>query len=198
MFVMVVALGAPEEGELARLHRDIMQLFEQPFTLDGREIAVTVKCGFAFHPENGRDSNELVQNAEAALKEAKTSGEPYLHHRVEMNSALAARVRMEHRLRAALGNNQFELHYQPKLQLRSGKIEAAEALLRWRDPERGLVPPASFLPYPGIGGVDACRWGVGPQPGRVRLSRLAPRRVTAGAGGRECLACRVAPARLRA
>jgi diguanylate cyclase (GGDEF)-like protein len=145
-FVMIAALGAREEGELQQLHGDIMRLFEQPFVLDGREIEVTVKCGFAFHPENGRDPNELVQNAEAALKEAKASGEQYSHHRVEMNAALAARVRMEHRLRAALGNNQFELHYQPKLRLRSGKIEAAEALLRWRDPERGLVAPGSFLP----------------------------------------------------
>jgi EAL domain-containing protein (putative c-di-GMP-specific phosphodiesterase class I) len=87
-----------------------------------------------------------VQNAEAALKEAKTSGEQYLHHRLEMNSSLAARVRMEHRLRTALGNDQFELHYQPKLRLQTGKIAAAEALLRWRDPERGLVAPGTFLP----------------------------------------------------
>jgi EAL domain-containing protein (putative c-di-GMP-specific phosphodiesterase class I) len=63
-----------------------------------------------------------------------------------MNSALAARVKMEHRLRTALGNNQFELHYQPKLRLSTGKIETAEALLRWRDPERGLVAPGAFLP----------------------------------------------------
>jgi diguanylate cyclase (GGDEF)-like protein len=146
MFVMVVALGAKEDGELQRLHQDVTRLFEQPFVFEGREIAVTAKCGFAFYPENGRDPNQLVQNAEAALKEAKTSGEPYLHHRVEMNAALATRVKMEHRLRAALGNNQFELHYQAKIRLQTGRIEAAEALLRWRDPERGLVAPGAFLP----------------------------------------------------
>jgi len=145
-FVMLVMLESEEQAELQRLHREVMRMFEQPFVLEGREIAVTAKCGFAFHPQNGRDANQLVQNAEAALKEAKASGEQYLHHRVEMNSALATRVRMEHRLRAALGNNQFELHYQPKLSLRTGRIEAAEALLRWRDPERGLVAPGSFLP----------------------------------------------------
>jgi diguanylate cyclase (GGDEF)-like protein len=145
-FVLVIVLGSEGQGELQQLHRDVLRMFEQPFVLEGREIAVRAKCGFAFHPQNGRDPNQLVQNAEAALKEAKISGEQYLHHRVEMNSALAARVRMEHRLRAALGNNQFELHYQPKLRLRTGRIETAEALLRWRDPERGLVAPASFLP----------------------------------------------------
>jgi EAL domain-containing protein (putative c-di-GMP-specific phosphodiesterase class I) len=107
---------------------------------------VTVKCGIACYPENGREANELVQNGEAALKEAKASGERYLHHRLEMNSALAARVGMEHRLRAALQNDQFVLHYQPKLRVQSAKIEGVEALLRWQDPEHGLVYPGTFLP----------------------------------------------------
>ncbi len=145
-FVVVVPLGNSAEGDVRQLHRDVMRLFEQPFPIDGRDIAVTARCGFAFYPDNGRDANQLVQNAEAALKEAKIQGEQYLHHRPEMNSALAARVKMEHRLRAALGNNQFELHYQPKLRLSTGRIETAEALLRWRDPERGLVAPGAFLP----------------------------------------------------
>lgn len=145
-FACVVALQGGGEGELQEMHQDLMRLFAQPFLIEGREIAVTAKSGFAFYPQNGREPNQLVQNAEAALKEAKASGEPYLHHRLEMNSALAARVKMEHRLRAALGNNQFELHYQPKLRLRTGRVEAVEALLRWRDPERGLVTPAAFLP----------------------------------------------------
>jgi len=145
-FVMVVPLVSVSDGDVRQLHRDVMRLFEQLFPIDGRDIAVTVRCGFAFYPDNGRDANQLVQNAEAALKEAKIQGEQYLQHRPEMNSALAARVKMEHRLRAALGNNQFELHYQPKLRLSTGKIETAEALLRWRDPERGLVAPGAFLP----------------------------------------------------
>jgi diguanylate cyclase (GGDEF)-like protein len=145
-FVHVIALGTSDEEELHALHRDITRLFEQPFVVDGRDIAVTVKCGFACYPQNGREPDQLVQNAEAALKEAKTSGEQYLHHRLEMNSSLAARVRMEHRLRTALGNEQFELHYQPKLSLQTGRIGSAEALLRWRDPERGLVAPGTFLP----------------------------------------------------
>ena len=145
-FVVVVPLGSSAEGDPRQLHRDVMRLFEQPFPIDGRDVAVTARCGFAFYPDNGRDANQLVQNAEAALKEAKIQGEQYLRHRPEMNSALAARVKMEHRLRAALGNNQFELHYQPKLRLGTGRIETAEALLRWRDPERGLIAPGTFLP----------------------------------------------------
>jgi len=145
-FVNFVALGENPEEEVHGLHREIAQLFEAPFAIEGREIAITMKCGIACYPQNGAEPNELVQNAEAALKEAKTSGEKYLHHRIEMNSALAEKVRMEYRLRAAVQSQEFELHYQPKVRLSTGRIETAEALLRWRDPERGLVAPGQFLP----------------------------------------------------
>ena len=144
-FVAAVSLQTGSDRELQEIHRDVMRIFEQPFATEGRQIAVTAKCGFALFPDNGREPNQLVQNAEAALKEAKSSGEPFLFHRLEMNSALAARVSMEHRLREALGNKQFELHYQPKVLVHTGKIESVEALLRWRDPGRGLVAPGSFL-----------------------------------------------------
>ena len=144
-FVNVVTLQTGADSELHDIHRDVMRIFALPFSIENREIALTAKCGFAIYPDNGREPNTLVQNAEAALKAAKAAGEPFMHHRLEMNAALAARVRMEHRLRAALSNDQFELHYQPKIRLRTGMIESAEALLRWRDPERGLVAPGAFL-----------------------------------------------------
>ena len=145
-FVNVTALGQRTEHELHDLHQDVIWLLAAPFLFEGREIPITVKCGIACYPENGREANELVQNAEAALKEAKTSGERYLHHRLEMNSALAERVRLEHRLRTALQDREFELHYQPKIRLQTGRIEGVEALLRWRDPDKGLVAPGAILP----------------------------------------------------
>jgi diguanylate cyclase (GGDEF)-like protein len=145
-FVSVSALAEPSEDEFRTLRRDVTQLFERPFSVDGREIMATIKCGVACYPENGHEPNELVQNAEAALKEAKTSGEQYLHHRIEMNSELARRVGMEHRLRTALENNEFVLHYQPKVTLRTGRIASVEALLRWNDAEHGLILPTTILP----------------------------------------------------
>src|SRR5467141_119687 len=96
--------------------------FAQPFSVDEREIAAEVKGGVACYPDDGQEPNELVHNAEAALKEAKTSGEKYLHHRIEMNSELARRVGMGQRLRTALDNGQFLLYYQPKISLRTGGI----------------------------------------------------------------------------
>jgi diguanylate cyclase (GGDEF)-like protein len=145
-FVSVSALAQQSEDEYRILHDEVVRIFDRPFDVDGREITVTVKCGVACYPDNGQEPDELVQNAEAALKEAKTSGEQYLHHRIEMNSELARRVSMEHRLRSALENNEFVLHYQPKVTLLTGKIASVEALLRWNDAGRGLMAPGTFLP----------------------------------------------------
>src|SRR5207244_8002390 len=105
----------------------------------GRDDVAEIKGGVACYPQDNIEPHDLVQNAEAALKEAKTSGERYLHHRVEMNAELARRLSMEQRLRAALETDQFRLYYQPKIALRDGRVAGVEALLRWQDPETGLV-----------------------------------------------------------
>jgi diguanylate cyclase (GGDEF)-like protein len=145
-FVGMCALPQRVQDENRILHHDFTRVFDRPFSVDGHEIVAKIKSGLACYPEDGKDPNELVQNAEAALKEAKTSGEKYLHHRIGMNSALARRVGMEHRLRTALEDEQFVLHYQPKITLSTGKIASVEALLRWHDPENGLIAPGIFLP----------------------------------------------------
>ena len=152
-FVCVNALDKRAVVEGHGSHEDITRLFTQSISVDGREIHAEVKCGVAYYPEDGTEPNELVQNAEAALKAAKSSGERYLHHRVEMKSDLARRVGMEHRLRTALDSGQFLLYYQPKITLRNGRVSGVEALLRWQDPEEGLISPADFLPLLESGGL---------------------------------------------
>ncbi len=141
-----LAATADDDAALRDVHADLARLFVQPFNVDGREIVAQIKSGLACFPEDGRDANELVQNAEAALKQARVSGEKHLHHRLEMNSALARRVGLEQRLRTALDVQQFVIHYQPKVQLRTGRVTGAEALVRWIDPDNGLTPPTVFLP----------------------------------------------------
>ena len=121
-------------------------MFRAPFVVDGRGIPVDVKCGFARYPDNGNDANALVHNAEAALRVAKSTGEKYLPHRLELSSAVVSRMTMEHRLRAAVEHEEFEIHYQTKIDVRSREIRGLEALVRWRDPEAGLVMPGAFLP----------------------------------------------------
>ena len=145
-FVCVNATRADADTETGSLHDDVTRAFARPFSVDGREIVAEIKSGVACYPDDGHEAHELVQNAEAALKEAKTSGERYLHHRIEMNSELARRVGMEYRLRTALEKGQFLLHYQPKITLHTGRIASVEALLRWQDPENGLIAPGIFLP----------------------------------------------------
>jgi diguanylate cyclase (GGDEF)-like protein len=145
-FVRMRRLSAHTEEELRHLHDDLTSALDQPFSVDGHEMLAKMRTGVAFYPEDGSEPDVLVQNAEAALKGAKGSGEQYLRHRIEMNSDLARRVGMEQRLRAALDQGQFVLYYQPKVTLRTGKIDGVEALLRWHDPENGLVAPGHFLP----------------------------------------------------
>jgi diguanylate cyclase (GGDEF)-like protein len=121
-------------------------VFRSPFSIDGRELRVTYRSGVARAPEDGREAAALLQRAEVALKRAKDIGEQYLHYRMEMHSEVAQRLALEMRLRDAIDAQQFVLHYQPQVGIASGRIEAVEALIRWEDPELGLVAPAQFLP----------------------------------------------------
>jgi EAL domain-containing protein (putative c-di-GMP-specific phosphodiesterase class I) len=88
----------------------------------------------------------LFRRAEAALKKAKASGERYLFYTQKMTEAVAGKLTLENQLRQALDKEEFVLHYQPKVSLESGKVTGAEALIRWNDPQMGLVPPGRFIP----------------------------------------------------
>lgn len=121
-------------------------VFGEVFHIEGHAIRTSFKSGLAHYPADGEDASTLTQRAEAALKQAKESGEQYLHYQIHMHSDIAGRLALEHKLRIALDERQFLLHYQPQTNVITGRIEAVEALLRWHDPESGLVHPAFFLP----------------------------------------------------
>ncbi|MGB6605653.1 MAG: EAL domain-containing protein [Steroidobacteraceae bacterium] len=181
-FVCVNALPESGDAEFHSLHDEITRIFDRPFSVDGRQIVAKIKSGVACYPQDGSEPDQLVHNAEAALKEAKSSGESYLHHRMEMNSELARRVGMEHRLRNALDDQQFVLFYQPKVSLRTGRITGVEALLRWQDPQVGLISPATFLPLLESAGLMAATgaWVLGQAAADCREWRrkgLGPLRV---------------------
>jgi diguanylate cyclase (GGDEF)-like protein len=152
-FVCLRAIDERSDSDTLTTYDDLTRLFAAPFNIDGQQIVTEIKCGVACYPDDGADANGLVQNAESALKVAKASGERYLHHRIEMNSELARRVALERRLRRALEDGQFSLYYQPKISLLTGEVAGAEALLRWQDPEHGLISPAEFLPLLESGGL---------------------------------------------
>ncbi|HKT72203.1 MAG TPA: EAL domain-containing protein [Steroidobacteraceae bacterium] len=145
-FAAMISGRESYEDAVRLLHDRISAALTRPLNVSGRDIPVTIKAGLARFPENGADAESLLQNAEAALHRARQSGERYLRYRREMNSEVAERLALEQRLHVALAQNQFELHYQPKLSIATGAIVGAEALLRWRDPTRGLTAPGVFLP----------------------------------------------------
>ncbi len=184
-FGVIMEAGGDEDEAVHWMQQQVIEVFRAPYTLDGRGIPIDVKCGFARYPDNGHDANALVQNAEGALRSAKSTGEKYLHHRLELSAAVVSRMTMEHRLRGAVERQDFELHYQPKIDVRTGQIRGLEALVRWRDPEAGMVMPGVFLPLMESSGLivplgdwilrqaatDLRRWqGAGLSPGRVAVN----------------------------
>jgi diguanylate cyclase (GGDEF)-like protein len=134
-------------GDVARLLEKTMNAFlEHPFRLNDAVFRIAAKVGVAIFPDDGATADSLFRNAEAALKKAKASGERYLFYTQKMTEAVAGKVTLENQLRQALDNEEFVLHYQPKVNLASGRLTSAEALIRWNDPRTGLVPPGRFIP----------------------------------------------------
>jgi EAL domain-containing protein (putative c-di-GMP-specific phosphodiesterase class I) len=133
---------------------DVAQLLENainafllhPFRLDNAVFRVAAKVGVALFPEDCANAETLFKNAEAAVKTAKSSGNRYLFYAKKMTETVAVRLTLENQLRQALDKGEFVLHYQPKVNLASGKIAGAEALIRWDNPRTGLVPPVRFVP----------------------------------------------------
>jgi diguanylate cyclase (GGDEF)-like protein len=138
------------------------QAFARPLQIDGQGLRVALKAGVALYPGDGNDAETLCRNAEAALKNAKESGERFVFYTSEINARVADSLAMESRLRGALEADQFVLHYQPKVDVKTRTVVGLEALIRWNDPEQGLVPPAKFIPLMEETGMilQAGRWAL--------------------------------------
>ena len=132
-----------DAGEI--LQRVVFDALDAPFQLDGQDVRVSTRAGLALYPNDGADAETIFKHAEAALKNARKSGERYLYYTPHMNAALAARLALEGSLQTALEERQFEVYYQPRVNLESGCIVSAEALIRWNHPERGVVGPVDFI-----------------------------------------------------
>ncbi|MVW63586.1 EAL domain-containing protein [Massilia sp. NEAU-DD11] len=124
----------------------ILATINQHFRLGPHEARVQARAGLALFPRDGSDAETLLKHAEAALQSAKRLGEPYLYYSPAMNASHAARLALESELLHALDAQEFVVYYQPRVDLVSGRIVSAEALIRWRHPQRGLVFPGTFIP----------------------------------------------------
>jgi diguanylate cyclase (GGDEF)-like protein/PAS domain S-box-containing protein len=119
----------------------------QPFALDGREVFVTASVGVALYPQDAKDPESLIKRAELAMYRAKESGRnAYQLYTADMQTRVTERLALEGKLRRALERGEFSLHYQPQVDLRTNRIFGCEALIRWNQPDLGMVGPATFIP----------------------------------------------------
>ena len=124
----------------------VSKIEKHPFLVAQQELRILVRAGIALYPLDADDNETLLGNAEAALKRAKQTGDRSFYYSPEINACILEKLTLENKLRRALEHEQFVLFYQPKIELNTGLICGLEALIRWRDPDNGLVPPAKFIP----------------------------------------------------
>lgn len=136
----------PREAAIALADR-LIGLISEPYSIEGHEINIGTSIGIAVASGHGTDPESLLKMADMALYKAKSAGRNgYCFFVPTMSEAIAERNELEKELRRAIQNNQFELHYQPIIDAKSRKICAAEALIRWRHPTKGLIRPDQFIP----------------------------------------------------
>jgi diguanylate cyclase len=139
--------SVPSVEHAARVAEALLEALRRPYRIDGQDLHVTSSVGMALFPADGRGMDELMKNAAAALQQAKQAGrDSYRFYSKEFNAKAAQRLAIESDLRKALERGELRLFFQPKLASATGEVCAAEALLRWQHPERGLVPPFDFIP----------------------------------------------------
>jgi diguanylate cyclase (GGDEF)-like protein/PAS domain S-box-containing protein len=144
---VVVLTEVEDATAAARLADKILQVLAQPYRIGENELHSSASIGLAFYPNDGGDSETLMKNADTAMYHAKSQGRNNIQFfTAEMNQAAVKRLKLDHDLRVAVETGQFELHYQPQLDSRNGRIVGVEALVRWRHPQDGLVSPAEFIP----------------------------------------------------
>jgi diguanylate cyclase (GGDEF)-like protein len=145
-FAMVLPVVRSQAELVQHLAQWLQSFLKHAFRLNDVGYRISIKVGAVVFPADGADADTLFNHAEAALKKAKASGERYLFYTQTMTHLGSDKLILETQLREALDSEQFELHYQPKVDLASGKMTGAEALIRWNDPRTGLVPPGRFIP----------------------------------------------------
>jgi diguanylate cyclase (GGDEF)-like protein len=176
---VVVLEDLSDQGAPERVARMILEEVRRPFQVEGNEIHVSGSLGLAMHPEDGADAETLLKNADAAMYHAKELGRNgFRVFSSELASRRTRRLQVETALRRALRENELLLYYQPIVEIESGEVRRAEALLRWRDPEHGLMLPAGFIPHAEESGLghalghwvleaackQACAWRVAGLP----------------------------------
>ncbi|NOZ53915.1 MAG: EAL domain-containing protein [Gammaproteobacteria bacterium] len=144
---MVIVENIGHMNEITSIVEKFLHAFDKPFTLDQQDVYITASAGIAIYPLDDSDTDNLVKNADTAMFRAKAKGgNSYEYFTADMNTQAMERLTLENALRQALTRNEFELYYQPRVNLETEIIVGMEALLRWHHPTLGCVSPVKFIP----------------------------------------------------
>ncbi|MGE0372593.1 MAG: EAL domain-containing protein [Gammaproteobacteria bacterium] len=140
-----ILLPAEDVEHITRVTRRILSAFESPFVLSDIALEVSAAVGIALYPQHGTEMTGLIRKMDVAMRQAKSSGERYAFYAAERDEDTARRLVLAQQLRHAIKGDELVLYYQPKVDLRGGRICGMEALVRWVHPEHGLIPPDEFI-----------------------------------------------------
>lgn len=144
---IVLSPNCAQPSDAAALGNKILQALALPYLVHETQLVITPSIGIALFPENGTDANTLIRNADAAMYLAKEKDRNNCQfYTAELNARNLERVTLEVRMRDAIEAKQFVLHFQPQINAHTGQLSGVEALIRWQDPSKGLIPPVQFIP----------------------------------------------------
>jgi diguanylate cyclase (GGDEF)-like protein len=185
--VVLAELQGPQDA--ARVARKLLDALSEPLMVEGHPVGVSCSIGIAVHPEDGTSVPELLKSADQALYHAKEQRGRYRYANEASDSLAGRRQSLEDEIRSGLAAGEFVVHYQPQVNIRSGRVVGAEALVRWQHPKRGLLPPGEFIELAEETGlilplgdlvlrtaiVDAKRWNVASSAPVTVSVNLSPR-----------------------
>ncbi len=189
-FALILTTEDKQQGA-AFVADKIRDVLRSPFHIRGHEVTVTASIGITVYPDDASDPETLLKYADTAMYRAKQAGrDTFRFFTAQMNTEALVRLDLESALRKAVENGEFELHYQPKAQLKSGRTSGLEALLRWRRPGHGLVSPGDFIPVLEETGliVRMGSWVIATVCKQIRQwmdSSIGPMQVSVNVSGRQ-------------